>query len=838
MDTGLATVRGDNEEDVNATIKRLDDMAQALYLRQTQPQIYNLVNLEGEHNIRFKLTSLGEHEGSDHRSTTFIGQRLLRGLQPVNLAVLLMATTSGVILTRPQLTINDNSNKSLNYKIPWQYAQIPPCGDQANDFVALASGRVLTDSRTSLSQVQLSPPELAPKSVAEWIATIPQTGDYHFESLDSNKRASLELPTTCVKELEAADNNDADDTLQPKKRFGKIRKKPGLDEITEVEDGEDYEKDYTHDRSLRPTPDVLLSSAQGSSPSPRLIVHLGGPGAEISTQLASTLSTSKTPSHSGSQKSPPADASSSTPSTQSSNDQDLLMAAELELAYPVITPTPAIHNHDTQSRSSLASVTLQSQPPAWVRRNVTSRAENQRPGLLIDCAEAGKPNRQPVSYLAAAKRGAGAGAGAHQTRSGQGQANQRGQCNHRPTQPPQQQPSPISSASQAQTASYQSPQWAAPEVFPIAQLKARSKADPKINLRATQQPVSQTRHRTAAKQQSNNANSTKSDASAVIQMLRSADILGGTLRMEVEIGRILIMIDSVQPNKSKWANIYNAWSAIFDSGKETETIFTNRLPNPHTDLGFPANLAQPDGQDFADVPHDCNVEYQFLCETKLGDEEVLLRVSKHGTVKVYSSEHIVGAIQWHYPKRQWDARLVVKTSERIYDFDDAIKAVSSSLVVVPSPDQTTASISADLGSSGLVFKSASVLREVHFRYLAEPDITMICTEVQYLGPAKERQHFFNGAIDRAAAATTGDLWWEIKLESVNATKQLQLANWSAEDIVQRVTERLHTVATSIVTQIDGLGAGIKQRTTGTSSQTATESWKPSKTSTLVADTFW
>ena len=227
---------------------------------------------------------------------------------------------------------------------------------------------------------------------------------------------------------------------------------------------------------------------------------------------------------------------------------------------------------------------------------------------------------------------------------------------------------------------------------------------------------------------------------------------------------------------------------------------------------------------------------------------VLLDVSPSGSARVLSTEHVVGAVQWHFPKRQWDARLAVKTSEQIHDYEDAVRAISASLSVVPDSDQTTASLFADLGDCGLIFKSASVVRAVHFRCLTDPDITMTCREVQHLGLARERQRFYNSHIDREAAETDGNLWWEVELESIDTTKRLQqdaslpfgvALNWNPKDITQGGTvERLHAVATQVVTQIDGIGARLKQAVTEVSSKTLTESWKPSKESTSVADTFW
>ncbi|KAL8757077.1 MAG: hypothetical protein Q9199_002478 [Rusavskia elegans] len=811
-EAGVLTVKGDNGQDLSQTLERLDNFAQALYSRQVQPQTYNLVIPEEEGtDVRFRLTPLEDHEASDHRSTTMIDQRLL-GSQPPNLAVILKTAKNGAILT-----CSRNSRDSAG-STTWRYTLIPSYGDQDINLAAF-SYKHSTGSQTRSTQAPGALPELAPKSIAEWVAAIPSRGD------DPSKPPNLSIENSPLAWVDGVETGDDDtETSQPKRRFGRNRKKPGLDDITEIEDHGVTTFDYTND-DHHSTLTMPLSSEEGKLSS-ELNLQPDTAGSHLSAKLASsTLSTSKTPSHSGSQKSPPADTSSSTPSTQSSTHHDLLMSAEPALAYPVMIPisNPATNCQDigspTPQATSQVSFAQAPPPPAWVRRNVTSQAENQRPGLLVDCADTQRPSSQPVSYLAAAKRGTS-------TVGTRGLSGGPANVNHGSNLLHQLQP-PTSSPDQAQSVN-----WSDPKTSRRAR-KARSK----VATVATQTVQLQDN---AVRRVDNDLS--QPDDSVVVQLLQLAKGLGGIVRMEVEIGRILVKTDSIQPSKSvRWANVYNAWSSIFGLGdRQTETIFTNRLPNPHTDLGFPSNLKEMGGQQvFTHMPHDCSVRYEFLCTTILGDEDVVFDVSQSGDVQVFA-EHVVGAFQWHFPKRQWDARLIAKTSERIEDYEDAVKAVGNSLSVIPSPDQTTASLFADLGNSGLIFKSASILREVHFRCLTDPNISMTCTETQYLGVAKDRQRFFNSPLDRAAAEAKGDLWWEIKLESTNTSTELQQGNWTAEEIVQAgVAQRLQAVAIDIVTQIDGIGAHIKQAATEVFSRTApTESWRASKVVASDAATFW
>ncbi|KAL8860099.1 MAG: hypothetical protein Q9178_003363 [Gyalolechia marmorata] len=838
VETGAVTVKGDNDQDMNETIKSLDNLAQGLSLRQNSPQIFNFVNPEAETDIWFRLTSLGDHEANDHRSTTYIGQDLLHGSQPPSLAVILLVTIDGAILTRSRLSDARYPALLPHIEVSWTHASILPYGDQGKDLAALGSAQ-----SNILLPLQ---PVAAPRSIAEWVATVSQKGEDPPKPLDQTEDANDVLPPSLLKRstlspeswvdgLEAAGNENID-TTQLKKRFGRNRKKPSLDGIAEI----DYEKEIK-DRSLHSPSKAPPSSGEGKSSS-GLIPHLEIPVPELSTTLASTLSTTITVSHSGSQKSPVADTSPSTPSTQISH-QDLLTSAEATLVYPVMTPIIVKNGRETGPQATEVSIDSQSQavhPPAWVCRNVTSRAENQRPRLLINCVDSETRSDQSISYLAAAKRGASVPVRPRGSFNGRVKTTDSLSLPHQPR-------APGTFENQPQVASCESVECAAPKTTTKAR-EARSKPlKPPI-----QHTVGRILHKDNAKRSTTSTNSWQPENPAAVQLLQLAKGLGGIVTMGVEIGRILVKTDSIQPSKStRWTNVYNAWSSIFDSGdgSGTETIFTNRLPNPHTDIGFPSNLRETGGQPmFAGVPHDPSISYQFLCATKVGDEEVLLDVTQSGSAQVLSTEHVVGAVQWHFPKRQWDARLAVKTSEQIHDYEDAARAVSTSLSVVPNSDQTTASLFADLGDCGLIFKSASVVRAVHFRCLTDADITMTCREVQHLGLARERQRFYNSHIDRAAAETDGNLWWEVELESITTTKRLQqeaslpfgvALNWTPEDVIQGGTvERLHAVVTQVVTQIDGIGARLKQAVTEVSSKTLTESWEPPKGSASVADTFW
>ena len=447
----------------------------------------------------------------------------------------------------------------------WTHASILPYGDQGKDLAALdlAQSNILLPLQ----------PDAAPRSIAEWVATVSHKGEDPSKPFDQTEDANDVLPPSPLKRstlspdswldgLEAAEKENID-TTQLKKRFGRNRKKPGLEGIAEI----DYEKEINN-CSLHSPSKAPPGFGEGKSSS-GLIPHLEIPVPELSTKLASTLSTTITGSHSGSQKSPAADTSSSTPSTQISH-QDLLTSAEATLVYPVMTPIIVKNGRENGPQATEVSIDSQSQavqPPAWVRRNVTSRAENQRPGLLVNCVDAETPSEQSTSYLAAAKRGASVSV------RPRGSFNGRVKTTDSLSLPHQLQ-APGTFENQPRVASYESSECAAPKTTTKAR-EARSKPiKPPIR-----QTVGQILHKDNARRSTTSTNASQPEHSAAVQLLQLANGLGGIVTMGIEIGRILVRTDSIQPSKStKWANVYNAWSSIFDSGNgsTTETIFTNR----------------------------------------------------------------------------------------------------------------------------------------------------------------------------------------------------------------------------------------------------------------------
>ncbi|KAI4200596.1 MAG: hypothetical protein LQ350_003843 [Teloschistes chrysophthalmus] len=464
------------------------------------------------------------------------------------------------------------------------------------------------------------------------------------------------------------------------------------------------------------------------------------------------------------------------------------------------------HKRFTTPKSPASQLLGQNQDPSWVNRNPVAKAKEITAPSPIEVRNAG--NSRPsiakqTSYSAAAKRG-NAGPGLRGSPNGALQGS--------------------------------SPQFQ-------EQLQVKSEVQ------------SRQFHRTMNQKAANSGSFDLVEASrsATMQILQSVRAFKGTLKLEVDIGRILIKTGTLPATITTGTRFdLRDWSSIFNpSSKSTRasTFFTTALPASDMDMSFLMHLKSSAGRKlFPASPSSCKTTYQFLCGTNTGDEEVVVHVANGGTgsVQVLSTEHLVGAVQWHFPRRQWDARLAVTATEKIGDYQKAVVSITDTLSVTPSPNKKSLVLAAELGDSGLFFRSARMRREANFTM--DDDIVISCVEVQNLGPAQERTRYQSLKRGREAVRKDGDLWWEMKVWSRKTNALLQQsedltlgerANWSAEDIIKgERLQHLHSLATDIVAQIDGMGLAIRETATVPTStiSVAARSEMPSRAS--QASSFW
>lgn len=745
-----------------------------------------------ELHVVFQIRALNDSEIDDQRSTTLFSPRsVTSGIS--DFGVVLMVKKGKGITTLSRSGITSEATMMSPDKDSWWDTQIIRYGNQSLKFESFEADRHSTQSQIRSSQ-NLQPVQNhqtlvnantaldhTSRFVEEWVQT---TTDVRFCAFEPSKEAMHENPPFAPAVSEATDEPSLK-ASPAKKRHGRNRKKANAQGDAEIEDDEDAS--LQNPNELR-----FVSSEEAPSSKPTSYTHsflhdFEGPRGQ--GQLIDFGTNDPKP------RSPRILQPANLPQVPA-KIQDLLTGENNPIACPVAAPAPVIEmpafpmatNAPTitspympppnSSRASDASAPPpKSSIPEWMKQNPTNTASSTRKkgSLLIDESPPARsiptPIPQAASYVSAAKRGAV-----------QPRAAPRARGRGRP---------------------YKG----------VASSNERTQSSSEIQSRQ----VHRTMNQKMAKPPVGQPNQIEAFEAATIQLLQSANTFRGIINLEVDIGRLL-----VKAGKGAIGRTFlpKDWASVFDdrTGNKPETFFINRLPASDSDIRYVTSLKQSDGrQIFAEDPFETTFKFRFLCGTKTGEEDTILEADMSGSVRVLSSEHVIGAVNWHFPRRQWDARLAVKVVEEVQDYQDALEAITRSLSVTPSTDGRTAKLYGELGGTGLTFKSASIHREMRFHCARYTDMVLSCTEVQNLGPARERYRYWNSLQDVESARKNSDLWWEIKVASNEAdgklkpSRDLRLgdeADWKAKDVVAGKVQQLHYLASEIVTHVDGIGASM------------------------------
>ncbi|KAL8943546.1 MAG: hypothetical protein Q9216_001004 [Gyalolechia sp. 2 TL-2023] len=828
-ETNTVTVKGDNDEDLNEAIGELKKLGEALSILDKPPQIYHCFISEAEIDVSLQIQLLDE--ASDQIPTDV---KLLSSFLPPErpkFGVVIMLKKGRRVTAQLGLGYPLKPSKPSSQDF-WRTTPIIPHGDQIIDCSDFELGKSCAPSL--IESRQPAPPfrmetfsnlisnaDLASGFVEQWVE---QTSEAKTDPFDPAKDPEdpFNEQSATPDAMEAIEGKHFG-SQSPKKRYGRNRKAPGGQIVDDTNHSKSIISGHTSGTNLIPINEapilelVALTNShnpidEGPVPDPtpltssRDLIDASTNWDPLPFAMA-TYSSSETRSHGASQKSTPLQVRSGTPSTQvSANPKDLLTGERHSIAYPVMDQAPAIHGSCMPPVSSQASVACDFQSnsgtPAWLKQNPTTRASSEMKGSrLIAADREERPSSTPQnSYLEAAKRGA--------LRS---RGSQRGRTNSRSRL--------------------------------YANLAPSFSERLQSNSEVQSRQVFRTMHQKMAKPNMTRASLLKGVESATAHLLQPARAFRGVVDLEVEIGRILVKGES---NAIGRTFSFSEWPSVFAPQAENrvETIFSNRLPISDTDIQYLTHLNHSNGrQIFDEKPSDSTLKYHFLCRTRSEDQSVILEVHDSNRVEVLSTPHLVGAINWHFPKRQWDARLAVKISEQTGDYQGSVDTVTKTLSIVPSADGRTAKVFAETGNPDLIFKSATIIREIRFACRINPDIVMLCSEMQYLGPAKERHRYYNSHKDVGVAKKDGDLWWEVRLRSTSADHCLQQnrhlrlgdqVGWTAEDIMQGgAVEQLHDLTSEILTQIDGLGGSIN-----TQVKTASMDQNETKDTPTQPGSFW
>ncbi len=338
------------------------------------------------------------------------------------------------------------------------------------------------------------------------------------------------------------------------------------------------------------------------------------------------------------------------------------------------------------------------------------------------------------------------------------------------------------------------------------------------------------------------------------QLLALALPRRGPVVLEVGIGRLLINhhIGSAE-FKTKPFSLSEWFSAFpIESGPgRLETRFTPRLTTSLEDIDSILTTRLPKARRIfedgtSQQPILRTVNYVFSCKSKQGNQ-ITIVVDEDGAFKILGGEILVGSLDFHFPKRSWDASLRLRTSSlRSVDYHKQVESIVRNLKVYTWPDRTTLKLSTQTIDEELVIQSIVIRRETLHPSKVYADLLIRLCEVQDLQACKQGHRYDGGVQDRESMIDAGRYWWEASITSLNATSILEendklevgeIATWDAETIIEKgIVRDLYSLSNDLVTRIDSVGFYNKGLKSNLSSRANTMSMKPSEL--LPGEGFW
>ena len=208
----------------------------------------------------------------------------------------------------------------------------------------------------------------------------------------------------------------------------------------------------------------------------------------------------------------------------------------------------------------------------------------------------------------------------------------------------------------------------------------------------------------------------------------------------------------------------------------------------------------------------------------------MVEVGENGELDIKSPPRLIGAINWHFPKRQWDARLSITSHGQISNkYYEEAKAIVANLQVAPSSDGKSFGLFTKTATTELRIQSAMLHRETCHR-LSDlyPDNVLRMREIQDLEVwqmTDKRCEYHATARTQPEMIEDRKLWWEFSLSSLAADTILgenekmeigELAKWVPTDILSKgVVKDLSSLAKDLVTRMDTIGYSNKGPKAGT-----------------------
>ena len=291
--------------------------------------------------------------------------------------------------------------------------------------------------------------------------------------------------------------------------------------------------------------------------------------------------------------------------------------------------------------------------------------------------------------------------------------------------------------------------------------------------------------------------------------------------LEVLLGKLFIKAKTVpleyRCHRSKPALAFapGEWSTMLPTLTgigSASTSFSERMTASWEDARFLMDLPHPTMRQMFKVNNQlARAYYEVDCLDNGTGLELMIEFNGDKTVAIRASQSTVGTINLHFPKRVWDARLVVSAGP---EWDSRNIGSFSSIVNelwIHTPDgsahESPEILFSRKGGSHIVIKSVKLKREVICRARGtDQDVHLHLTQVQDLRITDyPEDNFCAYALPEEDMIRQGLLWWEARLSSKTVIRELQGGHTHNDESVRDAIRRLFETTQLVVTNIDSVG---------------------------------
>ena len=179
----------------------------------------------------------------------------------------------------------------------------------------------------------------------------------------------------------------------------------------------------------------------------------------------------------------------------------------------------------------------------------------------------------------------------------------------------------------------------------------------------------------------------------------------------------------------------------------------------------------------------------------------------------------MGTLDWHFPKRAWDARLRL-TGETFLatDHQRQVQGIVDNLKTSVSEDGQSFELWTETIDDDLSIESITLHRETMHPVILYPDLILHMAEYQDLQVRRPTHsaNLYTGSIYASKLMIRANkLWWGAKISSISANTILkentalelgEIATWTTSNIIEKgIVRDLFAATKEIVTRIDHVG---------------------------------